>query len=142
MRCWDTNVFYYIYYLPWEHNLIWSASTLILIIQNKIRLSHSGDRWKWQLPALSCGEFQSEAETRHHLDQLPLRPVSWCHGLYDILDNTSVTVRSWYPVLHYRVGTRYFFLGSILMRPHFGTDTSEVCLHILLEDFFLKFWQI
>ena len=27
-----------------------------------------------------------------------------------------------------RVGTGYFFLGSILMRPHFGTDTSEVCL--------------
>ena len=41
----------------------------------------------------SGGEFQSEAQARLHLDKLPLRSVSWCHRLHDILDNTSVTVR-------------------------------------------------
>ena len=69
----------------------------------------------------------------------PLRTVvaGGCAGvtLWTLIFPSDV-VKSRLQVNQCRVGTRYFFLGSILMRPHFGTDTSEVCLHILLEDFF------
>ena len=74
-----------------------NLSPILIIVKTKLNYNSSVHLTPESDGSDNCfrsgGEFQSEAKARLHMDQLPLRSVSWCHRLHNILDNSSVTVR-------------------------------------------------